>query len=82
MPAARKVAFLTNVDRASEGQLGFLSVNGDAGLDSEAFRRSVPEGSRLAAALDEHLAGIDAGAGRDAAVSDEVARRLSDLGYT
>jgi hypothetical protein len=58
VPAARKVAFLTNVDRASEGKLGFLSVNDDAGFDSEAFRRSVPEGSRLAAALAEAGLGV------------------------
>jgi hypothetical protein len=50
--ASYRVAFLTNLDRASEGELGFLSINGDVEFDSESFRRAVPEGSRLAAALD------------------------------
>jgi len=50
--AARKVAFLVNLDAAPDGGLGFLSVNGDVELGSPAFRRAVPEGSRLADALD------------------------------
>ena len=50
--AARKVAFLVNLDAAPEGGLGFLSVNGDVGVGSPAFRRTVPNGSRLADALD------------------------------
>ena len=52
VPAARKVAFLVNLDAAPEGGLGFLSVNGDVGVGSPAFRRTVPNGSRLADALD------------------------------
>ena len=50
--AARKVAFLVNLDAAPEGGLGFLSVNGDVGVASPTFRRAVPDGSRLADALD------------------------------
>lgn len=52
VPAVRKVAFLTNLDSAAEGELGFLSVNGDAAFGSETFRRAVPPESRLADALD------------------------------
>ena len=52
VPAARKVAFLVNLDLASEGGLGFLSVNGDIDVGSPTFRRAVPDGSRLADALD------------------------------
>jgi hypothetical protein len=52
VPAAYRVAFLTNLDRADEGELGFLSINGDVAFDSDAFRRAVPDGSRLADALD------------------------------
>lgn len=50
--AARKVAFLVNLDAAPEGGLGFLSVNGDIGVGSPAFRQAVPDGSRLVDALD------------------------------
>ena len=62
--AERRVAFLVNLDAASAGGLAFLSVNGDVGLDTEGFRRSVPEGSRLAAAIrdaDVELGGARAG---------------------
>ena len=52
VPAARKIAFLVNLDAAPEGGLGFLSVNGDIDVGSPTFRRAVPEGSRLADALD------------------------------
>ena len=52
VPAARKIAFLINLDAAPEGGLGFLSVNGDIDVGSSTFRRAVPEGSRLADALD------------------------------
>ncbi|MFC7205428.1 hypothetical protein ACFQJC_18100 [Haloferax namakaokahaiae] len=51
VPASRKVAFLTKLDRASDGELGFLSVNGEVSFDSEAFLSAVPDGSRLADAL-------------------------------
>ncbi|MFC7166698.1 hypothetical protein [Halospeciosus flavus] len=51
VPAARKVAFLTNLDDPE--RLGFLSVNGDVELGSAAFRQAVPDGSRLADALRE-----------------------------
>jgi hypothetical protein len=57
--AVRKVAFLVNLDAAPEGGLGFLSVNGDAGIGSAAFRRAVPDGSRLADALE--AADVDSG---------------------
>jgi hypothetical protein len=53
VPAARKVAFLVNLDAASDGGLGFCSVNGDVGVGSAAFREAVPDGSRLAAAIEE-----------------------------
>ncbi|GGI94613.1 hypothetical protein GCM10008995_01060 [Halobellus salinus] len=58
--AARTVAFLVNLDNASHGGLGFCSVNGDVDVQSAAFREAVPEGSRLAAAIDE--ADVDADA--------------------
>lgn len=51
VPVARKVAFLTNLDEPEN--LGFLSVNGDVPFGSAAFRRAVPDGSRLADALRE-----------------------------
>ncbi|AFK21402.1 hypothetical protein E6P09_16510 (plasmid) [Haloferax mediterranei ATCC 33500] len=51
--ASRKVAFLTNLDRAAEGELSFLSVNSGLPVDSDAFAETVPAGSRLAEALDE-----------------------------
>lgn len=53
VPASYRVAFLTNLDRAADGDLGFLSINGEVGIDSDAFRRAVPDDSRLAEALDE-----------------------------
>lgn len=53
VPAVRKVAFLVNLDAAAAGGLGFLSVNDDVAVDSDAFRRAVPEGSRLADAFRE-----------------------------
>ncbi|ELZ59578.1 MULTISPECIES: hypothetical protein [unclassified Haloferax] len=49
--AVRKVAFLTNLDRAPGGELGFLSLNGPLAFDSVSFREAVPSGSRLADAL-------------------------------
>ncbi|WP_311174007.1 hypothetical protein [Halobellus ordinarius] len=49
--AVRKVAFLVNLEDASTGGLGFLSVNGDIEIDSGAFRQAVPADSRLAEAL-------------------------------
>ncbi|QLG62677.1 hypothetical protein [Halorarum salinum] len=49
--AARKVAFLTNLDAAAEGGLGFLSVNGEVDVGSEEFAGLVPPDSRLASAL-------------------------------
>lgn len=49
--ATRKVAFLTNLDAAEEGGLGFLAVNGDVAIGSEAFTRMVPSESRLAGAI-------------------------------
>lgn len=54
VPAVRKVAFLTHLDRAPD-DLGFLSVNGDAAFGSDAFREAVPDGSRLARSLDAVL---------------------------
>ncbi|KAB1185060.1 MULTISPECIES: hypothetical protein [Haloferax] len=51
--ASRKVAFLTNLDRAAQGELGFLSVNGEVPFDSAAFRDAIPADSRLAAALED-----------------------------
>jgi hypothetical protein len=53
VPAARKVAFLVNLEAAESGELGFLSVNDDVAIDSEAFREAVPDGSRLAEAFRE-----------------------------
>jgi hypothetical protein len=53
VPAARRVAFLVNLDDAPDGGLGFCSVNGDVGVGSAAFREAVPEGSKLSAAIDE-----------------------------
>ena len=49
--AARKVAFLVGLAEAATGGVRFLSVNDGAGLDSAAFRRAVPDDSRLADAL-------------------------------
>ncbi|MBB6646733.1 hypothetical protein [Halobellus ruber] len=63
VPAARKVAFLANLDAAPDGGLGFLSVNGDVGVESAAFRDAVPPGSRLADALAE--ADVDVGTESD-----------------
>ena len=60
--AARKVAFLTNLDAATEGELGFLSVNGGVEVGDDAFARLVPTGSRLASAV--------ADAGFESAVGD------------
>jgi hypothetical protein len=51
VPAVRKVAFLTNLRRAGQGELGFLSVNGDVPFDSVLFHRAVPSGSRLQEAV-------------------------------
>jgi hypothetical protein len=59
VPAVRKVAFLVNLDAAPDGGLGFLSVNGDVGVESAAFREAVPEGSRLAAAIDDADVDLD-----------------------
>lgn len=53
VPAVRKVAFLTNFDRASEGELGFLSVNADLPFDSVRFRDAIPSESRLETAVRE-----------------------------
>lgn len=53
VPAARKIAFLVNLEEAGSGGLGFLSVNGEVGIDSEQFRDAVPEESRLAEALED-----------------------------
>ncbi|KAB1189994.1 hypothetical protein GJR96_17635 [Haloferax sp. MBLA0076] len=53
VPASRKVAFLTNLEDAEYGELGFLSVNGKVPLGSADFDDAVPEDSRLAAALDK-----------------------------
>ncbi|RLM54098.1 hypothetical protein DVK02_11785 [Halobellus sp. Atlit-31R] len=63
VPAERKVAFLVNLDSAPSGGLGFLSVNGDVGVDSPLFRRAVPDGSRLADALAD--ADVALGSGED-----------------
>ena len=49
--AVRKVAFLVDLDAAADGGVRFLSVNDGAGLGSAAFRRAVPDDSRLASAL-------------------------------
>ena len=51
--ARRTVAFLTNLDRAGEGELGFCSLNGEIEFGSEAFFEAVPADSRLADALRE-----------------------------
>ncbi|WP_416841547.1 hypothetical protein [Haloferax sp. DFSO52] len=51
--ATRKVAFLTNLARAADGELGFLSVNGVVPLDSSAFVDAIPTDSRLAEAMDD-----------------------------
>ncbi len=59
VPAARKVAFLVHLDAAADGGLGFLSVNGDVGVGSAAFQEAVPEGSRLAAAIDDADVAVD-----------------------
>ncbi|WP_435183604.1 hypothetical protein [Halobellus sp. EA9] len=62
--AERKVAFLVNLDDAASGGLGFLSVNGEVGVDSPAFLKAVPDGSQLAAAIREadiDLEGADGG---------------------
>ncbi|ADQ69386.1 hypothetical protein G3I44_06615 [Halogeometricum borinquense] len=53
IPAVRKVAFLTNLDRANDGKLGFLSVNGDVPFDSVLFHQSIPSGSQLQAAMND-----------------------------
>lgn len=53
VPAVRKVAFLTNLRRADDGELGFLSVNGDVPFDSVLFHEAVPSGSRLQTAMRE-----------------------------
>ncbi|WP_144905725.1 hypothetical protein [Halobellus captivus] len=50
--AARKVAFLVNLDEAASGGLGFLSVNGEVTIGTVRFAEAVPDGSRLAEALD------------------------------
>jgi hypothetical protein len=49
--AVRKVAFLTNLDAAEEGGLGFLSFNDGVVFDSPEFHDAVPPGTRLADAL-------------------------------
>lgn len=49
--ASRKVAFLTNLDCADDGEVGFLSINGDVSFDSAQFHAAVPDDSRLAVAL-------------------------------
>jgi hypothetical protein len=64
--AARKVAFLVNLDAAPDGGLGFLSVNSDIGVGSAAFRAAVPEGSRLADALSEADIEVDGDTDADA----------------
>lgn len=51
VPATRKVAFLTNLERAKDGELGFLSVNGEVSFGSDSFTSAVPPESRLADAL-------------------------------
>ncbi|WP_411969057.1 hypothetical protein [Haloferax sp. YSSS75] len=51
--ASRKVAFLTNLDRAGDGELGFASVNGEVPFDSPAFADAIPADSRLATAMDD-----------------------------
>jgi hypothetical protein len=71
VPAERKVAFLVNLDEAPAGDLAFLSVNGDAGVGTEAFRRSVPESSRLAGAVREADVEVDATGGGEADGSDQ-----------
>ena len=62
VPAARRVAFLVNLDDAPDGGLGFCSVNGDVDVASAAFREAVPEGSKLSAAIDEADVDTDADA--------------------
>ncbi|WP_313695816.1 hypothetical protein [Halorarum halobium] len=52
IPADRKVAFLTNLDDAANGGLGFVTVNGDVDVRTDGFAELVPVGSRLASALD------------------------------
>lgn len=47
VPAARRVAFLVGLD-GPPADLGFLSINGDVEFGSAAFRRAVPDDSRLA----------------------------------
>lgn len=49
---SRKVAFLTGLDDAATGGVNFLSVNAGPGIDTPAFRRAVPDDSRLADVLD------------------------------
>lgn len=58
--AVRKVAFLVGLDGDSPADLGFLSFNGDAGFESEAFRAAIPDGSRLAEAMAESETVADA----------------------
>ncbi|GGL63658.1 hypothetical protein [Halocalculus aciditolerans] len=52
VPVTRKVAFLTGLDDAAAGGVNFLSVNAGARVGTDAFRRAVPDDTRLAAALD------------------------------
>jgi hypothetical protein len=49
--ARRTVAFLANLDRAGEGELGFCSVNGELAFGSPTFFEAVPADSDLASAL-------------------------------
>lgn len=50
VPAVRRVAFLSGLD-GPPADLGFLSINGDAEFGSEAFRRAIPDDTRLAETL-------------------------------
>lgn len=65
VPAVRKVAFLVNFDAAADGGLGFLSVNGDLDIGSATFREAIPNGSRLAGAIDEANIDVDDNADSD-----------------
>jgi hypothetical protein len=49
--AVRKLAFLTNLDAAGDGELGFLSFNDGVVFDSPQFHDAIPSDSRLAEAL-------------------------------
>lgn len=69
VPAERKMAFLVNLGEAAAGGLAFISVNGDVGFEAEGFRRSIPENSQLADAIQD--ADVDFGGPGESPDQDE-----------